>query len=335
MTISPRYLSRYPRQGKVAILCEGDLAGYEADLLEKWFARQTPPLFIDVWPCGTKTAIFGMADAVGRAIPFSVIEDRDYRSLEQARNDCDASLKDRKDRGAHVRSWRTWNRHEIENYFIEPEVVTPVLARWFGASEADVVARMEQVITLSAVDQAAQYALSNLRSSLPDAQKTVGGLPRADARPQWSDKTRTIVAPARELVEQKLTEVVQASSKRFTEKSQKVDPAIILGSFRIQADIWSKVKLSDQAWRCDWAGKEILLSVCRWLAGEFGWPTENGGARQSVIWSRLTRQQCDEKDREMAFSLEKDLTVAFLQYLESARDSDIRKEWNEIVEQVS
>src|SRR5712692_4747380 len=98
MSISLRYSSRYPRQGKVAILCEGDLAGYEADLLEKWFALQTTHLFVDVWPCGTKTAIFGMADAVGRAVSFSVIEDRDYRTMEQARKDCEAALNDRKDR---------------------------------------------------------------------------------------------------------------------------------------------------------------------------------------------------------------------------------------------
>ena len=334
MSILPRYSSRYPRQGKFAILCEGDLAGYEADLLEKWFALQNPHIFIDVWPCGTKTAIFGMADALGRAISFSVIEDRDYRTIEQARNDCDASLSDRKDRGTHVRSWRTWYRHEIENYFIEPEVVAPVLAQWFGTTEREVVNRLEQVIARSAIDQAAQFALSCLRSSLPDAQKSVGGIPRAGARPQWSDKDGAIVAPDREIVQQKLTEVVEASWKRFSDNTQKIDPTVILNSFTTRANSWSNIKLSDQAWRCDWAGKEILQSLCRWLAGEFGWPVENGGSRIPVSWSGLKRQQSDEKDREIAFALEKDLTTAFLDHLKSAAHSDIRKEWDEIVQSV-
>src|SRR5260370_38574248 len=98
-----RYSSRYPRQGKFAILCEGDIAGYETDLLERWFALQAAHVFVDVWPCGTKTAIFGIADALGRAIPFFVIEDRDYRTIDQAQKDCQAELKDGKARGKLMR----------------------------------------------------------------------------------------------------------------------------------------------------------------------------------------------------------------------------------------
>src|SRR5947209_17326829 len=154
MSVLAQYSSRYPRQGKFAILCEGDIAGYETDLLERWYALQPQHLFVDVWACGTKTAIFGMADAIGRAIPFSVIEDRDYRTLEQAQKDCQAAFQDRTDRGTLVRSWKAWNRHEIENYLIEPIVVAPVLAHWFAASEADVLARLAELISQSAVDQA-------------------------------------------------------------------------------------------------------------------------------------------------------------------------------------
>jgi hypothetical protein len=336
MNISPRYSSRYPRQGKVAILCEGDLAGYEADLLEKWSASQSPPLFVDVWPCGTKTAIRGMADAIGRAVSFHVIEDRDYRTPENAREDCNALFKElREDRGTHVRSCRTWNRHEIENYFIEPEIIGPVLAQWFGATEADVINRLERVILSSAVDQAAQFTLSTLRASLPDPQKFVGGLSRAEARPMWTDSERCIVAPAREVVEEKVTEVIQASCKRFGEKSQRVDPALILNCFKTQADRWAGVRLSDDVWRSDWAGKEILQSLCRWLAGEFGWPLADGEGRERVNWSILTRQKRDEKEREIAVALEKDLTTAFLRYLVSGRAGDIRSEWDDIVKQVS
>jgi len=329
MSMLAGYSSRYPRQGKFAILCEGDVAGYETDLLERWFALQ-PHLFVDVWACGTKTAIVGMADAIGRAIPFSAIEDRDYRTLEHAEKDCQAALQDRADRRALVRSWKAWNRHEIENYLIEPMVVAPVLAQWFGVSEADVLARLAEVLSQSAVDQAAQCTLSILRSSFPDPQRAVGGLPRVGGRPQWSKQSKAIVSPDRATVEQKLDDILQDAWKRFGEKHQRIDIAGIMATFKSLADNWSKVQLEDQTWRTDWAGKEILVSLCRWLAAEFGWPIGDGKTRELIEWSELSRVAAVQKDREIAWELQPDLTATFLTYLESTRDGEIRREWDEI-----
>ena len=93
---------------------------------------------IDVWPCGTKTAIYGFADAIGRAIPLVVIEDRDFRTVESAEKNCRKNLKDRQARAVSIRSWRAWKRSEIENYLIEPSVILPVLAEMFSTDE-DVV----------------------------------------------------------------------------------------------------------------------------------------------------------------------------------------------------
>jgi hypothetical protein len=331
MNVPARYSSRYPRQGRFAILCEGDIAGYETDLLERWFALQAQHPFVDVWPCGTKTAIFGMSDAIGRAIPYLVIEDRDYRTAEQAQKECQASMTDRQERNTLVRSWRTWNRHEIENYLIEPQVVVPVLMNWFGATEIDIMDRLQRVIAGSAVDQAAQCALSMLRSSLPEAQRAVGGLPRREARPQWSQQEQAIVAPDRAIVEEKLISVIENSSRRFADAAQKVDPGGILDSFRDLADRWCKVQLQDAVWRVDWAGKEILVGLCRWLAAEFGWPVGDGHTRERINWSGIQRGIADQRDREISSMLQPDLVGSFLQFLQSTSEGDLHAEWKEIV----
>ena len=85
--------NRYPRAGNVAVLCEGDVAGFEVDLIEKWMAVRAPEVLADVWACGTQESIYGVADAIGRSRPLVVVEDRDYRTPEQASADCEEKEK--------------------------------------------------------------------------------------------------------------------------------------------------------------------------------------------------------------------------------------------------
>jgi len=134
------YVSAYPRPGQVALLCEGDLIGYEATLFQKWTGVEfgNEPL-VDIWSCGTSTSIFGVSDAIGRSRPIFAIEDRDFRSVEEAREDCKRNRKNREDREIRVIEWSAWNRCEIENYLLEPDVLFPIFSAVFGCSGDDVI----------------------------------------------------------------------------------------------------------------------------------------------------------------------------------------------------
>src|SRR6266542_2246892 len=93
---SKHYEAAYPRAGDVAILCEGDVIGYEVAMLKKWAdakLRNSP--FVDIWACGTAIAIYGQSDAIGRSRPLLAVEDRDFRNREEAARECNASKKDR------------------------------------------------------------------------------------------------------------------------------------------------------------------------------------------------------------------------------------------------
>jgi hypothetical protein len=100
------YLSAYPRPGQVALLCEGDVIGYEATLFQKWTGAElgNDPL-VDIWCCGTSSSMFGISDAIGRSRPIFVIEDRDFRTIDEARDDCAQHRKDRESRAVKIISW--------------------------------------------------------------------------------------------------------------------------------------------------------------------------------------------------------------------------------------
>ena len=155
--MSTAYRDSYPRGGDVALLCEGDLVGYEASILRRWTDQRlrSSPL-VDVWPCGTAGSIFGVSDAIGRARPLMVIEDRDFRSETEAVKDCQSGKKDRERRDVRVLGWRAWRRNEIENYLLEPDVVIAVLAEAFGCTRDEVQHGLSLIIKAQSVPQAAQ-----------------------------------------------------------------------------------------------------------------------------------------------------------------------------------
>src|SRR5436309_15311180 len=113
------YLSAYPRPGQIALLCEGDLIGYEATLFQKWTgtALGTAPL-VDIWPCGTSTSILGISDAIGRSRRIFVIEACDLRSAAESHEDCIPYQKDRERRDVQIIDWCTWNRSEFQSYLL-------------------------------------------------------------------------------------------------------------------------------------------------------------------------------------------------------------------------
>jgi hypothetical protein len=325
------YRGRYSRQGSFAVLCEGDVAGYEVDLLEKWTAAHPDTPLTDVWPCGTKEAIFGMADAIGRSVAIGVVEDRDFRSAQDAARDCEANRRDRVDRGVDIRFWRSWRRHEIENYLLEPSVVVSALAIRFRHAETEVRDRLSRVIEVSRVDQAAQYAMACFRSMLPDRDRHLPGLPRRSARPQWDRVRREVVAPDPQLVEQKLRESVDGAVKGFAKRSRAVDPGWPVEQFKRKVSEWQTVAISTPEWLTDWAGKELLTLLYRWLSGEFGDPLVGPEQWRPVDWLSLAANGTDrQKDRDLAVALQPDLVRTFLAFLEVNPETDVAQEWSDL-----
>ncbi|MBI2899320.1 MAG: hypothetical protein HYY17_04000 [Planctomycetes bacterium] len=329
-----RYESRYPREGDVAILCEGDIVGYEVELLERWLAIGRSRCAIDVWPCGTKSAIMGMSDAIGRGVPIVVIEDRDFRTREEATKDTEESRKDRRDRLVRIASWKTWERNEIENYLVEPAVVLPALSVAFGVSEEDVRLRLGHVVESLRIDQAAQYALNVCWARLPHshARRFIVGLPKRTARPQWDSTRKTIIPALLTVVTDALRRAITDTATRLSVDVRALDIEEVLKSFQGKCNEWAGTTTDDTAWRVDWAGKDVLGALCRSLTGEFGWPPiSSRGAPIAIDWSLLADQKKDaELDRDIATVLQPRLIDSFLNYLGTSDGSPIRQEWDSL-----
>ena len=325
------YSARYPRSGQVAILCEGDIAGYEAVLLEEWTGKHPSLGFVDVWSCGTKTAIYGISDAIGRGIPTCVIEDRDSRSLEIAKKDCRGNVKDRQGRGVEIIFWRTWQRNEIENYLIEPSIVFPVLSKAFDTNEASVAELLQEIIRETAIDQALQYTLDDFRASYPKGEKDVGGVNRKDGRPRWNEGR--LVIPSRQNVETLLEGVLVQSLEKL-EPARRPDSTTFINTFREKCDEWSEMNLDDMTWRTEWTGKDVLQWLRFGLSSKYGWPESSENPRRVRIeWEALSPRKKGEKDRQIERALQPRLVKQFLRVIsQSAPDmTEVSEEWSGII----
>ena len=335
-----RYLDRYPLGGGVALLCEGDWAGYEAHLLRGWTAARVQPhgVFVDIWPCGTAGSLYGMADALGRMRPIVVIEDRDYRDPQLAERECDSKKKDRQERGVHVTAWQTWKRHEIENYFLEPSVLLPVMAQAFGVSVDEVQQRVCRLLSVLAVDQAAQYAIYQMRHPWTDRNlpgHLPPGIPRKEARPRWDQQQNSIVAPSQDEVEGHLKDAINKGEKALKKAASSIAPDDALDAFHEKCDQWCDMTLERRQWRIDWAGKELLAYLRQWLAAEFGWLNKETGAREQLDWESMSRRERDERDREIEHAIQPLLVRELLAVLSKAPSGDrwedgMRDEWQEL-----
>lgn len=343
--IAQRYTDRYPHAGDVALLCEGDLAGYERDLLETWTALRLggQGVLVNVWPCGTADGIYSMADAIGRAIPVVVIEDRDYRTAQDAEKECHGKKQRREDRGIQILAWRAWKRHEIENYFLEPAVLFAVLAHAFHTRESEVEKRFHHLISILAVDQAAQHALYQMRHPWTDVGlpgRLPPGIPRKGARPRWDAATRSVVAPSQDDVEQHLSRAIESGEKALDRARAADDPSKAIGLFRDTCTRWARLTPDDAEWRTDWAGKELLAYLRLWLAAEYGWPASPSGDRAPVQWDSLEREERARLHRDIEWALQPRFVRELLTLL--AKDSPVGdweravcREWQEVADMCS
>lgn len=293
------YLSAYPRPGQVALLCEGDLIGYEATLFQKWTGAElgNQPL-VDIWTCGTATSIVGISDAIGRSRPIFVIEDRDFRSIEESRADCAKIRKDREGRDVRVIAWSSWNRSEIENYLLEPDVVIPVFRIAFECTEDDIIKTFDEILPALALFQASQYALGRARRLWVPTDPSNTLFSGIRPRPEWTDSTRAIVAPDHDTFRAGL----EKNSQAWIKKTQAIQ-CDVMGGFDTKYKLWKSCQWKDDFWRVDWAGKEVLQWLRIAMTSRFGWPVDpESGKREPLKWS-MNREKRDAQDRPIEAAL--------------------------------
>ena len=331
MVFPGAYCEAYPRAGDVAVLCEGDLIGYEAGLLRRWVdaAIGTTPL-VDVWPCGTSTAVFGFCDAIGRSRPLLVIEDRDFRDKKEALKDCEGLEKDRRQRELRVLGWRTWARNEIENYLLQPEVLFPVMADAFDCEQDDVQAELARVIPALALYEATQYTLYNARKIWGDVRFATNLIPGVDAWPRWNDGERELVSVDAAKVRGKLEENFTKVPGSLNKKVNKWSRLSLLEMFDSIYTAWRNVTWEDREWLTDWSGKEVLQSLRICLTARFGWHDLESAGRVPLRWEGLRKEQRDAQDRPVEAALRPLLVSGFVDYVTRLEAGDILDEFAEI-----
>lgn len=338
MSGKEQYRSRYPRGGTVALLCEGDVAGYEVDLIRAWLDERlgTKPL-VDVWPCGTASSILGFSDAIGRARPIVVVEDRDFRSPDETKSDCRRNLEDRANREIQVLAWRTWLRNEIENYLIEPAVVLPSFAEAFQCSQDEVGTALTTMLPALAAFQAVQWALYKTRRewyrTAPDS--FVRTSLRTAIYPQWSEDGTALVPPdfaqARKQLEINLSNwrsKAVGNSRAFAADFSSTLLSELDGKF----SEWREMSLASSTWRTEWSGKEVLQWLRLTLTARKGW--YNGELRkwQKLEWTKMKRAERDGLDRALETAMKRTICTSFLQHLKSGQAGDTLAEWDGIAE---
>ncbi len=319
------FLSAYPRAGQIALLCEGDLVGYEATLFQKWTDQElgTAPL-VDIWPCGTATSMHGISDAIGRVRPVLAIEDRDFRSANESRDDCARKKKDREGRDIRVIAWSTWNRCEIENYLLEPDVLLPVFRDAFGCDDRDIIDAADEILPSLVLFQASQYAMYQARSQWLSADPAAVLLFGPTSRPRWDDSAHTIVSPDENAFRSGLEE----KSKAWTEQMQVIECKAV-ADFESKFDLWKNCRWQDGFWRTDWAGKEILHWLRIAMTSRFGWPVDADlDKRQTLSWE-LNRNKREAQDRPIESALRPRMIDQFLLQLPSL-PKEIRDEFDGI-----
>jgi hypothetical protein len=316
------YLSAYPRPGQVALLCEGDVIGYEATLFQKWTGAElgNDPL-VDIWCCGTSSSMLGISDAIGRSRPIFAIEDRDFRTMDEVRDDCARHRKDRENRAVKIISWSAWNRSEIENYLLEPGVLLPVFRTAFGCSDDDIINALNEILPALALFQASQYAMARTRRTWLPTDPASALLSGLRSRPEWKDKA--VVLPDQELFRTGLEKNCDAWRKQV----QAIQCEAV-ADFDKKFDLWKGCQWQDAFWRSDWAGKEILHWLRVAMTSRFGWPNAETGEREALDWT-MNREKREAQDRPIEAALRPRLVDQFLAALSSLA-AEIREEFDKI-----
>jgi hypothetical protein len=334
MSDGPLFSNAYPRGGQVAILCEGDAVGYEAKLLKQWADTVRPGgRLVDVWPCGTGEALFGMADAIGRTIRFVVLEDRDFRSQMEVDAHCKRKKAERAERDLAILDWRCWRRNEVENYFLDEDVLIPVMAEVFQCSDAEVRSAVEEAVRLLVPFQALQAAFHKTRDAWQgsDPARVLLG----PSRPQWKATGLEPVDPAR--LEGDLKTRLETWWSRVCGTSGPREPwkgDDIIIDYKQNLGDWEKLHPDSPVWRETWAGKEVLKLVRQQLCTlRAGWWSVDPDKSLPVAWHAMKNNaERDARDRKVEREVLPRLVNSFVGKVTGDSPNPRRAEFDELAQ---
>ncbi|MEX1229933.1 MAG: hypothetical protein WEB58_06815 [Planctomycetaceae bacterium] len=337
MPVDPLFPDKYPRgtsTGTVAILCEGDMNSYEADFLEKWASIALPlpngPV-VHVWPCGTGSAVRGMADAIGRTVHIVALLDRDFHEESSI-----AKVKKKWETDAGKLGWSflgvcMWGRNEIENYFLDDDVLLPVMTEAFGCDEADVTQAVNVAVKLLVPFQALQYAFHKTRLAWEDsdpARSLIG-----PSRPQWMPTGLKAVDANK--IEEDLRKRLEKWQVLVSGEDGHREPwkgDEFLSTYQAKVREWSNYSTHSAEWRDAWAGKEVLKLVRQQLAAKkAGWWSADEAKERPVTWSEMkNNRERDAHDRAIENELRPKLVNRLVVVITSNEADPRCEEFNEL-----
>jgi hypothetical protein len=313
----------------VALLCEGDLVGYEVSILRRWLDQHlgTNPL-VDLWPCGTQKAIFGMSDAIGRSRPIVVIEDRDFRTPSETVAQSATIKQRRAERELSIAAWQAWRRNEIENYLLEPAVAVPCLASVFGCRSEDVNEILEGLLPCLVVHQTFQHAMYRTRQ-IWEITDSASILPsNLSLPPVWNDESPHAASPDFDTAFQQFE---RNFSLWRTRLGSPAGAESVLADLKARHLEWERPSLNNRFWLHDWSGKDILQWLRIALTARFGWRDRNTGVRTRIPWAGLNRARRDAQDRPIEMDLKPFLVHSFLEHLSALKSGDLYDEWHGLI----
>lgn len=327
MLNEPLYPNAKPIDGDALILCEGDAVAYETSLLKAWAdAADLDRRFVKVLACGTADALFGMADAIGRTMPIIVIEDRDFRTLEEAKKECQKKARNREGRNVAIRAWFHWRRAEIENYFTDDAILPPVFADVFECDAQTVRDVVTSALKSLAVGQALEYSLYRARKSwlTTDANRAL----RVESV-RWDKGVLRHLSAAD--VRLKLQGRLKKWQDDLHDGSSWEDPMNgeqLLSDFDNASALWSGIAYENDVWRRDWACKEVLKRVRMDLcAAKHGWWSLKSHPGAPVAWGSFPDDKSrDQHDRFIERTIQPALVHAVANRLATPPTFDLREE---------
>lgn len=341
MPNDPLYPSSYPGPGRFVLLCEGDMVGYEAAILGRWLRERTPSgETVDVRPCGTGEALLGVADAIGRTVRLVIIEDRDFRTPEQAAADCEQKRIEREERHLALRGWLVWSRNEIENFFLDEEVLFPAMRVVFECSDQDVNAALSKAVDCLRVFQSLQAAIADADAAWRELLK---GRCFGGGKPKWT--SMGIVAPPIDEIRKRIQDHIKGLSKQGSVAREPFLGSGLQDAFDMRSNAWS-AELPESTWKCDWAGKEVLKLVRQLLASQFSPPVQSRQGRIAPVdWfqigeeiqepdrkakAKLQEQARDALDRDIERAIQPVLIASLFRHVHSCPSTDLQRSLDEI-----
>jgi len=341
MPVDPLFPDKYPRStstGTVAILCEGDVNSYEADFLEKWASIALPsgPV-VHVWPCGTGSAVRGMADAIGRTVRIVALLDRDFHDLSSAVGIEKSWARDAEKFGWSFLGVRMWRRNEIENYFLDNDVLLPVMTEAFSCANSDVTHAVDIAVKLLVPFQALQAAFHKTRLAWEDTDPQAILFQAVDSKlpsykPKWSASGLQGITGAQ--LEKDLPARLDKWRSLICDQDGLREPwkgDAFVSLFRELIQKWTGYTSSSAEWREVWAGKEVLKLVRQQLAAKkSGWWSVDAAKAQAVAWHEMKKIAQDAHDREIEKELSPKLVNRLVDVITSNAADPRRAEFDEL-----